>query len=325
MNQLSDFRFVLQFVICISDMEIRILGKDELMERLQQFCDLYHCCFNDKIDEVIVSQRYLQNPLDELAMCVAIDKEKIVANYSVSPSWIVSGNVRFKCALSLNTMTHPDYIGQGLFVKLASTLYGHLQENGYAMVYGFPNYISNRTFLTKLGWKNIYEYPTLELTIESSIPFEKRNLRELDDVSVIPNIQSENLYVDKNIDYLQWRYVEKPNVEYHFLMTGNGGWCVYKRYEDMYNIVELHTESVLDVNDFVGFITAKAKQNGLKKLTVWSAINSKQHLALEKLGFRNRYPITYFGAVDLGISSSVCFDVFDHRNWLINMGDDNVY
>ena len=60
-------------------MEIRLLNKADLETNLQEFCDLYHSCFSDKIDANIVRQRYLENPLDELQMCVAIDKNKIVA------------------------------------------------------------------------------------------------------------------------------------------------------------------------------------------------------------------------------------------------------
>ena len=29
--------------------------------------------------------------------------------------------------------------------------------------------------------------------------------------------------------------------------------------------------------------------------------------------------------MDLGLSEELKMDIFDHRNWIINMGDDNVY
>ena len=40
---------------------------------------------------------------------------------------------------------------------------------------------------------------------------------------------------------------------------------------------------------------------------------------------RNRYLITYFGCLDLGIGQRLNVDLYDCRNWMINMGDDNVY
>ena len=306
-------------------MEIRLLNKADLETNLQEFCDLYHSCFSDKIDTNIVRQRYLENPLDELQMCVAIDKNKIVANYSVSPTILSAGEKKWKCALSLNTMTHPSYVGQGLFVKLAEQLYDNLKINGYQMVYGFPNYISNRTFVTKLHWKNIYEFPTLELLVNKIIHYDRENVAEYNDISNFCNINSKKIHVDKNVDYLQWRYVDKPNVNYYFLKTLSGSWCIYKYYENMINIVDMNIEHIEDIYDVIGYLSEKSLINNLEKITVWSAINSEQHLAFEKIGFRNRYPITYFGCLDLGLAQQAEIDLFDHRNWLINMGDDNVY
>lgn len=306
-------------------MEIKLLTKTDLETNLQEFCDLYHLCFNDKINTKIVRQRYLENPLDELQMCVAIDNNKIVANYSVSPTILSIGGREWKCAISLNTMTHPEYVGQGLFVKLAQRLNEHLRNEDYGMVYGFPNYISNRTFVTKLQWKNIYEYPTLELQINNKLDYSKENIVEYENVDSFANINSKLIHVDKNADYLKWRYISKPNVQYYFIGTLSGSWCIYKYYEKMINIVDVNIITANDIYDIIGYLSDKCVLNNLEKMTVWSAINTEQHLIFEKLGFRNRYPVTYFGCLDLGISKNLDIDLFDHRNWIINMGDDNVY
>lgn len=306
-------------------MEIKLLYKTDLEENLQNFCDLYHLCFNDKIDTNIVRQRYLQNPLDDLQMCVAIDNHKIVANYSVSPTLLSKGDYKWKAALSLNTMTHPDYVGQGLFVKLADELNTQLKGEGYEMVYGFPNYISNRTFVAKLQWRNIYEIPTLELVIGNNLEYNVYNIVECDNVDSFGNINSEIIHIDKNKEYLKWRYIDKPNVKYYFIGTNNGGWCVYKYYEKMINIVDINIDNSEDIYDVIGYLSNKCLSEGLEKITIWSAINTKQHLVFEKLGFRNRYPITYFACLDLGIGQRLNVDLYDYRNWMINMGDDNVY
>ena len=60
----------------------------------------------------------------------------------------------------------------------------------------------------------------------------------------------------------------------------------------------------------------------MKSITVWSKINSQSHYCYEKIGFINRYPIRYFAVLAF---ENFDIDVFDHRNWLISMGDDNVY
>jgi GNAT superfamily N-acetyltransferase len=303
-------------------MELIALKKDELRGRLQQFCDLYHHCFNDHIDNNIIEHRYLQNPIDELFMFVAIDHGKIVANYSVTPNYLQYNGRRIKSALSLNTMTHPEYVGRGLFVELASMLYDELRKQGYWMVYGFPNYISNRTFCSKLGWRDIYEIPTLELVIDNPIGFDRSNVFMASDYAISPTLEK-RIHVSKTEMYLHWRYQSKPYTQYYCIKTQSGSWAVYKYYQNMVNIVELHVNNDTDLVDLIGFISEMVINEGLEKMTVWSEVNSKTHLGLEKLGFRNRYPITYFGACVLNESENI--DIWDYRNWSIQMGDDNVY
>ena len=303
-------------------MELRALTKVELHERTQQFCDLYHSCFSDRIDTNIVEQRYLQNPLGDLCMFVAMESGRIVANYSVSPSYLQFGGKKFKCALSLNTMTHPDFVGKGLFVQLAQRLYAELKRHGYSLVYGFPNYISNRTFCTRLGWKDIYEIPTMELVVEREVPYNHSNIAPSSSFDV-PQTTSNRLMVLKTEDYLNWRYKNNPHAGYCLVKTANGGWMVYKRYQNMINIVELHPESEEDLTDMIGYVSRVVKELGLEKMTVWSDTNSWEHLFLEKYGFRNRYPITYFGACNLNMPKEL--DIWDFRNWRVQMGDDNVY
>lgn len=303
-------------------MELKALTKKELHERTQQFCDLYHSCFNDRIDAAIIEQRYLQSPVGDLWMYVALEGDRIIANYSVSPSYLQFGDKTIKCALSLNTMTHPEFVGQGLFVQLAQRLYAELKQQGYGMVYGFPNYISNRTFCTKLGWKDIYEIPTMELIVEKEFPYNPSNIL-LSTGFDVQQTTTRRLAVAKTEDYLNWRYKNKPYTEYSLVKTVNDGWMVWKRYQNMINIVELHPESVEDLTDMIGYVSSLVKELGLEKMTVWSDANSWEHLCLEKFGFRNRYPITYFGACNLNMPKDL--DIWDFRNWRIQMGDDNVY
>lgn len=305
-------------------MEIKFLNKKELIELASNFCELYRNCFNDYIDEEIVIRRYVDNPYDELYMCVAIDNGKIVSNYAVSPSMIEYDGRKFKSALSLNTMTHPDYMGQGIFVKLASLLYAKLKEDGYKIVYGCPNFISNRTLCNRLNWVDIYEYPTMELVIDKDIPF---------DTSAISIVEAYKLSLEKDCKikvskdpaYMKWRYTNHPSNKYFCIQTSDMGWAIYKVYQNMINIVELHAVNKDDQRNIVGYILAEAKKMNIEKLTVWSRINSEEHFIFEKLGFRNRYPITYFGALDLGLSDEIGCDIWDYRNWSVNMGDDNVY
>ena len=69
--------------------------------------------FQQKLMKIIIKQRYIDNPYEDLLMCVAEDKGKIIANYSAVPSIVEIDGFLYKAAQSLNTMTHPDYSGRG--------------------------------------------------------------------------------------------------------------------------------------------------------------------------------------------------------------------
>lgn len=306
-------------------MELKRLSKQELLGLTDEFCELYRSCFTAEINRDIIIGRFINNPSEDLLMCVAMDNGRIVANISASPSQIVYNGKSYKVALSLNTMTNPDYRGKGLMVSLTNMLYECLRELDYKLLYGFPNYISNVILCSKLGRKVVYEIPTLELetsNLEMPVPVDVVAVNEVGSL-ILPHTDA--IHVGKNVDYLNWRYTNHPSNQYSIIKGGKGGWAIYKYYQNMINIVEVHAIDKKEQLALIAYIGNEAKANGAEKMTVWSKTNTEEHLTFESLGFRNKYPITYFSILDLGLGDNVNVDIYDYRNWDINMGDDNVY
>lgn len=306
-------------------MELKRLSKQELLSLTDEFCELYRSCFTAEINKDIIIGRFIDNPSEDLLMCVAMDKGRIVANISASPSLVVYKGNTYKAALSLNTMTNSDYRGKGLMVSLTNMLYEYLHELDYQLLYGFPNYISNVILCSKLGRKVVYEFPTLELetaNLKMQVP---ADVVAVDGVDSLQQPLSESIHIGKDAEYLNWRYANHPINKYYFIKGGKGGWAIYKYYQNMINIVEVHATDKKELLELIAYICNDAKANGAEKMTVWSKINTEEHLTFESLGFRNKYPITYFSILDLGFGDNVDVDIYDYRNWDINMGDDNVY
>lgn len=76
-----------------------------------------------------------------------------IAYYGVIPCMISCGGKLILAAQSADTMTHPDYRNQGLFVKLAELTFGLCRSTGISIVFGFPNQHSLPGFIHKLGWQ----------------------------------------------------------------------------------------------------------------------------------------------------------------------------
>ena len=316
-------------------MEYKIVTVDDFNQYMKDFSDLYYLCFKQPMSESEIIWRYLKNPNPGLFCCFAIDDGKLVANYSVSPIQVVLNGKIYDAVQSLNTMTHPDYKGRGLFVELAKTVYNYCAQKGYAGVIGFPNNVSNRTFVNKLNWSDVVALPTLvcnvadysnvHLTTGDSIKLDNKFLYDYDDL-----YSKNNNSIYKSTKYLQWRYFENPTNEYkNFVIVNDNkveAYMIIKKYkEDFYNIVDYYDNS--DIKKFSSLYSNVKKfilENGGKYISIWEQLGTQEHLYLEKERFANSTPITYFGGSvfqnDIDENEYFCAN-----KWKIDMCDDNVY
>ncbi len=318
-------------------MEIITLNRESFKNYMKEFADLYTLCFNVPMTQKEVEWRYLDNPNKDILSCIALDKGKLVANYSTSPIRLIKKGKVIKAALSLNTMTHPDYIGQGLFVKLASMVYSHMQEDNYKLVMGFPNNISHRTFITKLNWKDIGIVPTLELDVKKvkEKKLEKKYTIVNDTLYTLDYskcIKTDNhIYVYKDNEYLQWRYRDNPSMKYYIYAVTDqndsrfaSSRIILKEYKNRLNIVDAFFINEDEEKALLNYAIEAAKKLEKELITCWFKLDTKEHLVLESYGFCLASPITYFGVniLNQDLDDSEYLNEF---NWYLHLSDDNVY
>lgn len=313
-------------------MEFIMVNEDVFRNHIGQFGRLYEMCFSQKMSKEEIKWRYLDNPSKDILACFAVENGEIVANYSVSPIILMNNGKQIKAGLSLNTMTHPDFTGQGLFVKLASKVYAQMQERGYKLVFGFPNYISNRTFISKLGWKDIYEIPMMELEITDSLVMNQTvkdivedNDFQLDYDKCTSKLNKIMVYKPK--EYLLWKYKKSPvNKYYNFVIKNDEqavtSRIVCKEYQNRVNIVDFYMDNLQEAEALFKYAINWGKNRKKNLITLWCSLGCKEHLLLEKLGFKNSIPVTYFGA---NVFSNDTLDYYKYQNWEINLSDDNVF
>ncbi|MCC2971151.1 GNAT family N-acetyltransferase [Massilia sp. IC2-476] len=122
---------------------------------LAQYGALFAACFpgTDKFTPAYLDWLYVANPDGAAVGYDAWDGERLAAHYVCVPAraWIEGQEVRV--LLSLNTATHPDYQGKGLFTKLAAMTYEAGLENGFDGCYGVANANSTPGFVRKLGFQ----------------------------------------------------------------------------------------------------------------------------------------------------------------------------
>lgn len=122
---------------------------------LARYGALFAACFpgTDKFTPAYLDWLYVANPDGAAVGYDAWDGERLAAHYVCVPAraWVEGQEVRV--LLSLNTATHPDYQGKGLFTRLAAMTYEAGAGAGFDGVYGVANANSTPGFVRKLGFQ----------------------------------------------------------------------------------------------------------------------------------------------------------------------------
>jgi GNAT superfamily N-acetyltransferase len=128
-------------------------------------------CFEangDPKDPRVLRWQYAENPVGRVYTDLAVDpahEDRVGAIYATFPVEMQIGSHRVVGVQSLDTLTDGNYRGQGLFTRLAASVYDRCQEDGVALVYGFPNGSSAPGFFGKLGWTRLDPVPYLFLPL----------------------------------------------------------------------------------------------------------------------------------------------------------------
>ncbi|MCL2657708.1 MAG: GNAT family N-acetyltransferase [Betaproteobacteria bacterium] len=118
---------------------------------------LFAKCFPgvDKYSRNYLDWLYHCNPDGQVVGYDARDGDHLAAHYVCIPARAQVGDKEVRVLLSLNTATHPDYQGKGLFTQLAERTYAAGAALGYDCVYGVANANSTPGFIRKLKFQLI--------------------------------------------------------------------------------------------------------------------------------------------------------------------------
>lgn len=196
--------------------------------------------------------RFFGGPYGICPSIIAMDGDRAAAFYTVWPVKLKLGNEIILGAQSMDTMTHPDYRGRGLFVKLAMACYEVCAARGYEALYGFPNSNSYPGFLRRLNWDHTGDIPhwvrPLKLSKHQAVP---RVLGPMADAATcllpsgsvgntqisfgIPDATALQLLIDQSSDekntcrvhreleWLHWRYAPEAEKDYEWVCAYRDG------------------------------------------------------------------------------------------------------
>jgi len=136
-----------------------------------------------------------------------------IAYYGVIPCFIRSGDEVILTAQSADTMTHPKYRKQGLYVLLAEQTYELCRHSGIRFVFGFPNQNSLPGALENLKWKKTDTMDCFVIPVRA-VPLERLTVK-------MPSLSG--LYTWYKRLVLKKYLVERQAASSSVLANGNDG------------------------------------------------------------------------------------------------------
>ena len=190
--------------------------------------------------------KHIANPFGQSAVMIAEDEGRIVGLRAFMRWQWNHGGTPMSAVRAVDTATHPDFRGKGIFKKLTLQLRDELEQQDIHFVFNTPNGQSRPDYL-KMGW-GVVGRPTL--WIRPVHPFKLiRSLRseglggeegESPVVDALPaakilatdaaqsiaanalRTSAQKLQTPVDLAYLQWRYGNVPGYAYHAVVQGDG-------------------------------------------------------------------------------------------------------
>lgn len=291
---------------------------------------LFKIVFGTSMSEDFWRWRYLDHPAGGPLIALAWDGDRLAAHYAACRAPLLVDGAPRSAALSMTTMTHPDYRGQGLFERTASLLYEQMAEEELYAVYGFPNRNSNVPFRRKLDWSAIADIPVLTRDIHPNETLAQGILIEAPRIdSRFDSIRPPDggLQSDHRAELLSWRIDRNPANSYLILtlpaLEGLDGYVILKPYGKVeFDLVLMAANDERAYPDLIAGSLIAAQARGAQRINCWSLPQDPARIALERAGFQATAPVTYFGG---RVLSGDRTDFDDPRRWRIAMIDSDVY
>ncbi len=343
-----------------------MIGEQHQLFILEDLVDLSNSIYagSEIASPIYLEWEYLLNPNGHAIVFIAKDDSaKTVAQYVVIPTLITDGEMDYRGSLSLNTLTHPNFQGLGLFRNLASNTFSKCVDQDINFTYGFPNGNSFPGFIEKLKFINVGELLLFVKPVRPihalahflcsnskkiDVEIDLNNLAEKDGVSNCNLEKDKNevnrfctkILLRKNIgtkrtaEWLIWRYSTIPIRKYSIVKEEKNG--------EIVSLAVFRAKIIKGVRTgvLVDFLSSE-KKSGLvsyiKQLAILNQLDvfistvpdlSNESQLLKKAGFWKWPSFLTFKKLPLIVkehTSNHNEKLFKFSNWFITFGDYDIF
>ncbi len=284
---------------------------------------------SSKKTETVWRYKHIDNPFGKSLVLVAVENDRIIGIRALMRWKWQLGDQVFSAFRAVDTATHPEHQGKGIFKKLTLRAIDIAKEKGDTFIFNTPNTQSLPGYL-KMGWK---EVDKLKVRANLANPLnwfgnKGNRIRELNNncsnAQIIKLILRYNelkakenkLFTLKSPEYLSWRYENNPLQEYEVKGDKDFYLAGYIKQHKYFKELRITEHIFVDDSGFDKISNAVkefSEKFGAQIITTSIGLNLG-------LGFSGKFgPILTLRDVNLG--SNLKQDFLQLNNWSYTLGD----
>lgn len=198
-----------------------------------------------------------------------------------------AGASTVRAVRAVDTATHPDWRGRGIFSRLTLQLVEEVRRDGVSFIYNTPNHKSMPGYV-KMGWTPVARIPLWvrplrisglvrrALTSGAAAPLAPADWEAVSSVLGDPRLPAflsdvalgdERYHTARTLSYLRWRYSDIPGLKYYarFETTGSEGALIIARARLRGRLRELTISELMVTPSARGVRLGRAALSGLAR------------------------------------------------------------
>lgn len=203
--------------------------------------------------------KHTENPFGYSHVLIAQENQDFVGVRAFMKwNWQLNNQV-WVAYRAVDTATHPNFQGKGIFKKLTLQALDDVQENQETFVFNTPNDKSRPGYL-KMGWVIVdslpisivptlvyyFKYIFQKKTIYTNL-IENKRLQELCEIHNKVLSESNEIFTPKSVLYLKWRFENNPMQEYKVVSNNEYYLAMYVKKHRFFN--ELRVVEIVGINE----------------------------------------------------------------------------
>lgn len=184
------------------------------------------------LSEAIWRYKHIQNPFGNSVVLVAEEEGNIIGVRAFMKWQWQLKDKKLSSFRAVDTATHPDHQGKGIFKKLTLQAVAICEESGGHLIFNTPNEKSRPGYL-KMGWisagklevqikpafNSFWRLGRFQSRYQKDIRASSENIEELCNLWNAKLRTEAHVFTPKSRSYLLWRYEKNSLIDYEVLAT----------------------------------------------------------------------------------------------------------